>query len=101
MARLVVFIISSFLSNKMLVSKEVTFQGYKISAHAMQYLDDYWVGDYEITQDGWHIRTSKSVAFHASEAGAQADALAMGIRYLTECLLPVVALRAKALRFRR
>jgi hypothetical protein len=35
----------------MSVSKEVTFQGYKISAYARQYLDDYWVGDYEITQD--------------------------------------------------
>lgn len=85
----------------MSLSKEVTFQGYKISAYARQYLDDYWVGDYEITQDGWHIRTSKSVAFHASEAAAQADALVMGIRYVTECLLPIVALRAKALRFRR
>jgi hypothetical protein len=36
----------------MSVSKEVTFQGYKISAYARQYLNDYWVDDYEITCTG-------------------------------------------------
>ena len=55
----------SFLSNGMFKSKEVIFQGYKISAHARQYLDQYWVGDYKITQDGWPIRESESVTCQA------------------------------------
>lgn len=85
----------------MSVSKEITFQGYKITAHARPYLDEYWTAGYEITQDGWHVRTSESVTYHANEAAAQAGALVMGIRYVNECLLPVAALRAKVFRYRK
>jgi hypothetical protein len=87
----------NFLSNGMSEFKEVIFQGYKISAHARQYLDGYWVGDYKITQEGWHIRESESVTYHASEAAVQAHALVMGVRWVSECLLPMAALRSKGL----
>jgi hypothetical protein len=52
---------------------------------------------FELTHDRWHIRTSESVTFHASDADAQAGALVMGIGYVSVCLLPMAALRSEAL----
>jgi hypothetical protein len=89
----------SFLSNRMSGTKEAVFQGYKISAYGRQYLDEYWVGNYKITQDGWPIRESEPVTYQRTEAAAQAHALVMGVRYVNECLVRVAALRSKVFRY--
>ena len=68
------------------VGKDVTFDGYKISADAKLLEGKTWIGSYLVEKDGRVIRTGPSVTWRSTKASAEAGALIFGIQFVDNCL---------------
>jgi hypothetical protein len=66
--------------------EEITFQGYKISAKALQLVCDTWTGSYTIEKDGRVVRVRHAVTWPRTAKLAEASALVFGIQFVDNCM---------------